>query len=516
MTEDRVEGRSLGTVYLVGAGPGDPGLLTLRGREVLGQAEVVIHDRLASPRLLAFAPSEAERIYVGKRVGRHTVDQEGINQLLLVKAREGKKVVRLKGGDPFIFGRGGEEAQVLTREGIPYEIVPGVTSAIAVPAYAGIPLTHRAHTSSVAFVTGHREETKEGTEIDWAGLATGVGTLVFLMGMKNLPSIVDQLLRHGRRKETPVAVIRWGTTPLHRSITGTLTTIVEQVKSAGLRPPAVIVVGDVVGLRHELNWFEGRSLLGKRILVTRTREQASDLVKGLEERWAQCIECPTIAVGPPESWTSLDKALTDLSTFDWVVFSSTNAVRFFFERLWEKGMDPRALGKVRLAAVGTGTAKALEDMHLRVDLIPEDFRAEGLLEAFRQEGVAGRRILIPRGQQAREVLPEGLEAMGAEVMIAPTYRTYAPDLLPEVLQSLNEAPLNVITFTSSSTVRNFFPAFPETLRKRLLGEAVVACIGPVTAATAEKFGLHVSIQPAEFTIPALIDAIEEHFRNRQS
>ncbi len=499
---------SSGKVYLIGAGPGDPGLLTIRGKELLAEAEVVVYDRLASQRLLLFASPRAERIYVGKRMGSHTVTQEDINRIIVEKAMEGKCVARLKGGDPFIFGRGGEEAQVLAKAGIYFEVVPGVTSGIAVPAYAGIPLTHRAHTASVAFITGHRKLDSKEADIDWEGLAKGVGTLVFLMGMKNLPNIAEQLIKYGRNPDTPVAVIRWGTTPLQTSITGNLTNIAKKVKEAGLGPPSIIVVGDVVALRDQANWFERQPLLGKRILVTRTREQASDLVRLLEQKGAYCIECPTIEVHWPEDREPLDQAINSLSTFDWVIFSSTNAVRFFFERLFALDFDLRALGNLRIAVVGADTAKAVSALHLTSDIIPDNFRAEGLIKAFSETGVSGKRILIPRAEKAREILPKRLTELGAEVTLIPAYRTLAPDLNPEILETLEQETIDVLTFTSSSTVKNFFQLLPDDLRNRIIEQAKVACIGPITARTAEDFGLKVTVQPDEFTIPALVSSIE--------
>ncbi len=501
-----------GKVYLIGAGPGDPGLFTLKGKDILSKAEVVIYDRLASPRLFAFARPDAERIYVGKRTGRHFVDQDGINRLILAKAREGKMVARLKGGDPFIFGRGGEEAQVLAEAGIDFEIVPGITSAIAVPAYAGIPLTHRAHTASVAFITGHRRYDRNEADIDWENLAKGVGTLVFLMGVKNLPFITKQLIAFGRRPETPVAVIRWGTTHQHRSVTGTLADIVTRVNDSGLKPPAIIVVGDVVALRDQINWFEKAPLLSKKILVTRTRDQASELVRLLEEKGAYCMECPTIEVTWPEDLSELDYAIKALSTYDWVIFSSTNAVRFFFKRLFKSGRDLRALGRCALAAVGSSTAQALKDMNLKPDLVPDDFRAEGLLDAFERTGVAGRRILIPRAKKAREILPDGLKKMGAQVHVVPAYETKMPEVSPDALESLEEDIPDVVTFTSSSTVKNLFRLLPDDILNRIFATAKVACIGPVTASTAESLGLTVHIMPAEYTIPALVKAIEDFLR----
>jgi uroporphyrinogen III methyltransferase/synthase len=503
---------SSGRVYLIGAGPGDPGLLTIRGKELLAEAEVVVYDRLASPRLLPFASPSAERIYVGKRMGSHTVTQEDINRIIVEKALEGKCVARLKGGDPFMFGRGGEEAQVLAKAGIYFEVVPGVTSGIAVPAYAGIPLTHRAHTASVAFITGHRKLDSKEADIDWEGLAKGVGTLVFLMGMKNLPNIAEQLIKYGRRPDTPVAVIRWGTTPLQTSITGDLINIAEKVREAGLGPPSIIVVGDVVALRDQANWFESLPLLGKRILVTRTREQASDLVRLLERRGAYCLECPTIEVHWPKDLKPLDQAINSLSTFDWVIFSSANAVRFFFERLFELDFDLRALGNIRIAVVGAGTAKAISALHLNSDIMPDNFRAEGLIDAFSHIDISGKRILIPRAEKAREILPRRLSELGAEVTLVPTYRTLAPDLKPEVVEILEQETIDVLTFTSSSTVKNFFQLLPDDLRNQILEQAKVACIGPITARTAENFGLKVTVQPDKFTIPSLVSAIEDLFK----
>ena len=499
-----------GKVYLVGAGPGDPGLLTLRGRELLENAEVVIYDRLASPRIMEFVNPEAERIYVGKRVGRHVAKQHEINDLILQKAKEGKRVVRLKGGDPFIFGRGGEEAQILSENQIPFEIVPGVTSAIAVPAYAGIPLTHRSYTASVAFITGHRRFENEA-DVDWEGLAKGVGTLVFLMGMTNLPSIADNLIRFGRSPDTPAAVIRWGTTPLQESITGTLADIAKKVREAGFKPPAIIVVGDVCKVRDQINWFERQPLLGKKVLVTRTRQQASLLVNLLERKGAGCIECPTIEVRQVEDASILDKAISEADLFDWIIFTSPNAVKFFFLRVDQLGKDVRALGKARVATVGTSTAQELEKLHIRVDAIPEDFRAEGLLELFARQDMKGKRILIPRAVKAREILPEGLQKMGAQVVVAPAYETVSPRVAPQTLELLEEEDIDVVTFTSSSTVKNFFKAVPSDIARRVTSRAKIACIGPVTARTAEKKGLKVHIIPEKSTIPSMVDAIEKSF-----
>ena len=365
-----------GKVYLVGAGPGDPGLLTLRGREVLERAEVVIYDYLANEEFLKYAPPRSEKIYVGKKGGDHTLSQQGINELLVEKGRE-KVVVRLKGGDPFVFGRGGEEAQVLVAEDIPFEVVPGVTAAISVPAYAGIPLSHRDITAGMAFVTGHERRDAGTSKIAWDKIATGIGTLVFFMGVKNLPEICTNLVRHGRSSDTPVAVIRWGTTPAQQTVTGTLGDIVEKVREAGLKPPAITVVGEVVRLREELNWFESRPLFGKRIIVTRAREQASDFKAALSDLGADCIEFPTIEIAPPPSWEPLDTAVRNLSTYDWAIFTSVNGVKFFLERLKACRLDVRELKGVRLAAIGPRTAEALEDTGLTPDLVPLNTAPKG-------------------------------------------------------------------------------------------------------------------------------------------
>lgn len=496
-----------GKVYLVGAGPGDPGLLTLRGREVLAHAEVVIYDYLANEEFLDFAPPEAERIYVGKKGGDHTLSQPGINELLVEKGRE-NVVVRLKGGDPFVFGRGGEEAQILIAEGIPFEVVPGVTAAVAVPAYAGIPLSHRDHAASIAFVTGHERADRSDSKIEWDKLATAVGTLVFFMGVKNLPGICASLTAHGRSPETPVAVIRWGTTPRQETVIGTLGNIVEKVEQAGLKPPAITVVGDVVRLREELNWFESRPLFGRRILVTRAREQASDFKAMLAELGADCIEFPTIGIAPPPSWEPLDSAVAKLSSYDWVIFTSVNGVRFFMERLRNAGLDSRELKGVRIAAIGPKTAEALEGCGLRPDLVPAEYRAESILTGLAGEGAAGKRFLLPRAMVARDVLPATLREQGATVDVAPAYQTVLPTgRSEEILRLLRGGEIDCLTFTSSSTVSNFFSLFNKEEVLPFLEAPVVACIGPITAETARKFGLSVDVIPEEYTIPGLAAAI---------
>lgn len=498
-----------GKVYLIGAGPGDPGLLTIKGKEILEKADVVVYDYLANPRLLSWVKEGAEKIYVGKKGGCHTLKQEEINRLLVEKAKEGKVVARLKGGDPFLFGRGGEEAEVLVEEGIPFEVVPGVTSAIAAPAYAGIPVTHREHTSTFSMVTGHEDPTKESSAIDWAALSR-IGTIAFLMGMKNLPRICDNLLKEGKPPETPVAVIQWGSTPRQRVVVGDLRNIVSRVEEAGLGPPSIILVGEVVRLREKLNWFETRPLFGKRVLVTRTRKQASKLVKLLEDLGAECLELPTIEIVPVDDYGPLDQALSRLEEYDWLVFTSVNGVEFFFERLFGLGKDVRTLHRARLAAIGTATAEALKKYGLLVDLLPKEFRAEGLLEALSKEDLKDKKILIPRAREAREILPEKLREMGAEVDVIPVYQTILPREGKEKLHQALKEGVDVITFTSSSTAQNLLKLLGEEAHSLLKG-VVLASIGPITSETLRKAGLKPTIEAQEYTIPGLVKAIQDYF-----
>jgi uroporphyrinogen III methyltransferase / synthase len=504
----------MGKVYLVGAGPGDPGLFTLKGKEVLSRAQVVIYDYLANEELLQFAPPEAELIYVGKKGGDHTLSQEGINRLLVAKGRD-KVVVRLKGGDPFIFGRGGEEAQELVAAGIAFEVVPGVTAAIAVPAYAGIPLSHRDYTASIGFVTGHEREDKDVSGIAWDKLANGVGTLVLFMGVKNLPEISRKLISHGRPPETPVAVIRWGTTPNQQTVVGTLATIDEEVKKAQLKPPAIIVVGEVIRLRGELNWFERRPLFGRTVVVTRAREQASDFKTLLQQMGARCIEFPTIAIEPPASWEALDQAIGQLSSYQWVIFTSVNGVLFFMQRLQTAGLDVRELKGVRLAAIGPRTAEALQRYGLRLDLVPGEYRAEAVLEGLGKEAVQGQRVLLPRALEARDILPDTLRQWGAQVDVVASYQTVLPDhQCAEVLTALRHGQIHCVSFTSSSTVSNFFGMFRQDEILSALQGVAIACIGPITAQTAEKYSLKVDIMPRDYTIPALATAIQDYFQEQ--
>ncbi|MBI2328350.1 MAG: uroporphyrinogen-III C-methyltransferase [Chloroflexi bacterium] len=500
-----------GKVYLVGAGPGDPGLISQRGLEYLAQADVVIYDRLLDERLLGSAPSGAEIIYAGKTAGEHSREQDEINRLLVEKAKEGKTVLRLKGGDPFVFGRGGEEAAALKDNQIPFEVVPGVSSAIAVPAYAGIPLTHRGLASSFAVLTGHEDPGKDRSSIAWEKLATGVDTLVFLMGMHNLPEIVTKLRAHGRPADTPVAVIQDGTKVEQKTVVGSLTDIVARVKKHRLSSPVVIVVGEVVKLREKLGWFENRPLFGKRILVTRARHQASALSRLLSEQGAQPIELPAIDIKATANSAELDGAILNLERYQWLVFTSVNGVEAFFQRLNSLDLDSRALKNLKIGSIGPATAQALEKKGITPDYLPEVYTTEGLLEGLSRGDIAGQRFLLPRADIADKELTRGISRFGAEVHEVTSYRTVpATEAISRAREMLLAGKIDVVTFTSSSTVSNLVAAFRG--EPPAINSAKVACIGPKTADTAAGAGLKVDIVAREHTIPGLVAAIEEYFR----
>ena len=500
-------------VYLVGAGPGDPGLITVKGRKCIQHADVIIYDYLASPALLSDTRESAELIYVGKKGGDHTLSQDEINSLIVEKARSGGIVCRLKGGDPFIFGRGGEEAEVLFKAGLPFEIVPGVTSAIAAAAYAGIPLTHRKLASTLAFITGHEDPEKEETGIDWSSLANGIGTLVFFMGVKNLPHIARNLIDHGKPANTPVALIQWGTTSSQKTVTGTLESIVEKARSAGIKAPAIIVVGDVVHLRKKLKWFETRPLLGKRIVVTRARQQASDLVGLLSDLGAECLEYPTIKIMPSADPRPLKNAAENLNAYDWVVFTSVNGVIYFFEQLFAVGKDVRALGHLKTAAIGPATAEKLREFGLISDIVPKTYRAESVVEAFKTEQVTGKKILLPRAKEARPILPKELKKMGAEVEEIPAYETLkVTENIDDLVHQLENRRIDLITFTSSSTVKNFKALLPAEKFAKLTQGATIASIGPITSDTATALGFDVRITADSFTITGLVEAILQYYQ----
>ncbi|AIQ20102.1 HemD protein [Paenibacillus sp. FSL H7-0357] len=503
-----------GKVYLVGAGPGDAKLITVKGLECIQKADVLVYDRLASPRLLKHMKSGGEKIYVGKLPDRHTMKQEEINQLLVDLALEGKTVVRLKGGDPTIFGRVGEEAELLRRHGIYYEIVPGITSAISVPAYAGIPVTHRDYASSLSIITGHESPDKLDHSIHWDKVTNATGTLVFLMGVAKIGYISAQLIKHGRSPETPVALVRWGTRADQETLIGTLADIEAKVKAADFQPPAVIVVGDVVLQRQQLMWVEALPLFGKRIVVTRARSQASELVDRIEELGGEPYEFPVIETVMPEGAekkAKIAEALGALSAYDWVFFTSANGVEFFWRHLAELKVDIRGLHRARIGAVGPATAAALAQRGLVAEELPGVFQAEGLIEAFGSRLLPGQKVLLPRGDLAREWLPDKLRELGLEVTEVDTYETVVTgedDI--ELLKLLEEKRIHAVTFTSSSTVRNFISILKRMGLEDplpLLAGVKIACIGPVTEKTAVEAGLTPGLLPDEATIEGLVQEL---------
>ena len=478
------------TVALVGAGPGDPGLITVRGAALLAGADVVVYDRLAHPALLELAPATAELIDVGKAPGRVAMDQDGINEVLVDRGKRGLAVVRLKGGDPFVFGRGGEEAEVLAAAGIEFEVVPGITSAIAAPAYAGIPVTHRGLSTHFTVVTGHEDPEKGTTDTDWDALARAGGTLVILMGAGRLAEITDRLLASGRSADTPVAAVRWGTRAEQRTIRATLATIAD----AGVQAPSAIVVGPVAGL--ELAWFESRPLFGRTVVVTRAREQASELRRRLEALGAEVLELPTIRLEP------IEVTVPDLTDYAWLVFTSSNGVRAFFAALRRSDRDARALGSARVAAIGPGTAAELEAAGVVPDLLPEEAVGESLVNVF-PDPAPGARVLLARAEQAREVVPEGLAARGYVVDVVAVYRTVPSEPRPEDLERIRNGAVDALTFTSSSTVTNFLAAVGPLP----VPAPLVISIGPITSATAVEQGLRVDVEAEPHTIDALVDAV---------
>ena len=503
--------KETGIVYLVGAGPGDPGLFTIKGRQLLAEAEVVIYDRLVSAEILAWAHPAAEMIYVGKASGHHSWSQEQINQVLLDKAAEGKVVVRLKGGDPFVFGRGGEEAEFLLAGGYHYEIVPGITSAIAVPAYAGIPVTHRDASSSLAIITGHERPDRAKSNIHWDRIATGIDTLIFLMGLENLPSIVENLIEHGRANTTPVAVVQDGTLPGQRVVEGELNNIAERVKTADLQSPCVIIVGPTVTLRPHLKWLETKPLWNKRILVTRARAQASELSEQIRALGGQALEYPSIMIQPEADQSSLYHAFTHISDYDWLCFTSVNGVEIFFTELDRQERDVRDLAGIALAAIGPATAAALQRRGLRVEMVPDEFKAEEFAAALLTRVRAGERLLLPRAAGARAVLPEQLRVAGVLVDEIIVYQAVKDAGAATTLSAiLAEQKLDYITFTSSSTVNNFVESCEG--REWLAGGVKIACIGPITAETARRHGLRVDLIAERYTIDSLVEAIVRNVR----
>jgi uroporphyrinogen III methyltransferase/synthase len=498
-----------GKVYLVGAGPGDPELMTLKAMRLLRQADAVVYDRLANPRMLSEVKSGVEMVYVGKASNRHTLPQDKINALLVKLAKRGKNVVRLKGGDPFVFGRGGEEILELVKHNISFEVVPGITSAISVPSYAGIPVTHRGITSGFGVFTGQEDPNKPDSSIAWDKISTGLGTLVFLMGVENLDKITKALIAHGRNKNTACALIQWGTLPQQRTVAGTLATIALKAAAAKITPPAILVVGDVVSLRRDFNWFEKQPLFGKRVLITLPTEDNSRLSGALESLGAACEELPLIAIQPLDDYSALDTAIKDIDQYQWIVFTSQNGVRFFKDRLVALHYDIRQLKGVRVATIGPKTKEAVEALGIRIDLQPEKYTQEGLLEEFKQRRIRLNRILLVRAQEARDVLPQGLQKLGALVTIEPAYRAQIREEKIADASYLNR--FDLITFTSSSCVQGFVSVFSKKQIKDKRNTFEVASIGPITSDTARKAGLKVAVEAKEYTLEGLARAIVKYY-----
>ena len=506
--------KSKGMVYLVGAGPGDAGLLTMRGAELLGRADVVVYDALVNPDLLRLAPRSAEVIFGGKRSKDHAIPQDELNRLLVTKAREGRTVVRLKGGDPYIFGRGGEEAEELARAKIPFEVVPGVSSFFAAPSYAGIPLTHREHCSGFTVITGHEDPAKDASAIDWELVARLPGTKVVMMGTQRIRHFAESLVTHGMSPETPVAMVRWGTTGRQRSVEGTLASIADVAERAKLSAPTVTVIGEVVRLRSKLNWFERRPLFGRRIVVTRTRDQASELSRRLAERGAEVLEIPTIRIVPPRNEKVLHEVLTGLNAYDWLVFTSPHGVSAFFARFFSRFQDLRDIGGVRLAAVGPATAAKLRELHLQVDLMPDEYLAVRIADALAEyESLENLRILLLRAEKANAELPGLLEEKGAIVDDVACYRTETEtEDVSGAAADLRENGADWVTFASSSAVENFHARFDLIALLEKFPRMKTASIGPETSKALRRLELAATVEAKLHSIDGLVAALERATR----
>lgn len=506
---------SSGFVSLVGAGPGDPGLLTLHGRDRLAQADIVLYDRLIGDALLDHVPSGAERVFVGKSPEHKAMTQEEINARLVAEGLAGKRVVRLKGGDPFVFGRGGEEALALVAAGVAYEVIPGVTSAVAAPAYAGVPVTHRGLASSFAVVTGHEDDEKEESSVHWAGLATGVDTIVVLMGGAALPSVSAALIRGGRDPQTPAVSVEWGTTASQRSVAAPLEDIAAAVREARLGTPLLTVVGQVASLHEHLRWFESKPLLGKRVLVTRTRQQASALADLLRREGAIPVELPTLELVRVATDADLEAraARLDRCDYDWALFTSVNAVDHVFAFLERSGRDARVFAGCRVVSLGSATSSALQLHGIRPDLVASEFSSDGLLDAFRDIDMQGAKVLLPRAEGGSPALIAGLNHRGAEVDELVLYDAQPPSTAdPEVVHLVRQRKIDAATFASSSSVRNLSTLLGPDFEH--LDNCVIASIGPVTSATVRELGFAVDVEPSEHTIPALVEALKAHFASR--
>lgn len=506
-----------GLVTLVGAGPGDVGLLTLKGAKALGTADVIVYDYLANDRLLKLAKPTAKKIFAGKKGGGQSIPQPEIERILIEEAKAGHTVVRLKGGDPFVFGRGGEEALALARAGVRFEVIPGVSSAIGVPAYAGIPLTHRDFGSEVTFVTGHEDPRKgeeseeEATErlsaVPWDSLAK-MSTIVILMGHGNLRANLSRLISYGKPRDTPAALVSWGTYPQQKSVIATLGTLADETEKKGIPSPTIVIIGEVVRLHEILNWYETKHLFNKTILVTRTQEQSSEITSLLEERGALVLEFPTIQLLPLKNYKKLDRAISRIKNYDWIIFTSANGVRYFWERLVALKKDVRWLAKLKVGAIGPATAGALKEKGIWVDLLPKEFRAEGMLKALKEASIMKKRVLIPRAKEGREVLIDGLKELKCKVEVAEAYRNVIPKVPSWELEKLFfESKPNWITFASSSSVDNFVKILGKKNLKTYLARVKIACIGPITAASAKKQGIKVDVVPEESTMTNLVNAL---------
>lgn len=501
----------LGKVYLTGAGPGDPALLTLKAARALGEADCVVYDLLCNVDILKHANPKAEFIFVGKKGGKETINQRKINRLLIKKARAGKTIVRLKGGDPFVFGRGGEEAEMLSEAGVPFEIIPGVTSASAALAYAGIPLTHVEYSSSIAIISGHKAAVERKKPKDWKALGT-FATLVVLMGRRNLELIAKRLIKNGKAGNTPAALVMNGTMAGQKTVTGRLDAIAALAKTNKITSPVILVVGRVVKLKEKLDWLETKPLFGVRVLVTRTTEQAGCFSDILNDMGAEPIEFPTIRIVAPGNLAPLDGSIKRLSSYDYLILTSVNGVKYFFERLYKLGKDVRELKGVKICAIGPMTAKAIEAQNIKVDIVPKQFRAEALIKTLGARRIKGKKFLLPRAMVAREILPEEIRRLGGRIDVRAVYKTIAPRAGADFYKKeFKKGRIDVVTFTSSSTVTNFVKIFGKKNLSGLLKRSKVACIGPITADTARAFAMTIDIMPKDYTVQALARSIEGYF-----
>jgi len=503
-------------VFLVGAGPGDPMLITLKGLECMQNSDVIIYDRLINKSILSYAKKDAELIYCGKRPKAHSMKQDEINRLMIRKSREGKTVTRLKGGDPFIFGRGGEEAMALAKEKIPFEIVPGVSSAIAVPTYAGVPLTHRGYASSVAFITGHRKQ-GSATNIITKEIANFPGTLVILMVMENIHSLFEELIKQGKKPNTPVAVIESGTTSQQKTLIGTLEEIEEKIKQNGFTSPAVIVVGDVVNLRESLKWYERKPLFGKKILVTSPEVQASRMADYLSALGAEVIKFPAIKITPVDNYDKIDKAIKRIERYHWIIFTSQNGVDFFMERFAKSGRDIRDLKGIRFATIGKRTSEKLREYKINTDFVPREYTSEALVKGLKRYKVRGKNFLITKSKKVRDIISNELKKIGAKVYEMPLYKIEEKkENIKKVEPLLKHNEIDGIIFTSPSGVKSFFNRLKSKKLRNCIKNTKIISIGPVTARAIESFGIQNDIIPEEYTVKAIVEAIERYFKNKKS